>query len=137
MKYFSIEELSRSATAAAKGIDNRPTPEVAKALMELVDNVLDPLRQAWGGPIKVTSGYRCPQLNKAVGGAPRSQHVTGHTADITAGTRGANSRLFQLVKTLHLPFDQLIWEMGTPAGPDWIHISYDPRRSRRSVLHLY
>ena len=69
MKYFSIKELTRSTTARRLGIDNTPPASAVIALHQLVDHVLDPLREAWGGPIRVNSGYRCPQLNKAVSGA--------------------------------------------------------------------
>lgn len=85
MKYFTIAELTKSRTAAAQGIDNAPSPTVIANLNALVDHVLDPLREAWGHPLRVTSGYRCPQLNKAVGGVPRSQHMLGQAADVTAG----------------------------------------------------
>ena len=67
-KYFSIEELCKSDTATEKGIDNTPSSEVVEKLNMLIDNVLDPLREAYGKPIYVNSGYRCPALNKAVGG---------------------------------------------------------------------
>lgn len=131
MKYFSIEELTRSATAQAHGIDNTPTPGIRANLDALVRNVLDPLREAWGAPITVTSGYRSPQLNKAVGGATGSQHMLGEAADISVGSKADNRRLFDLVQKLELPFDQLIDEKGF----QWIHISYGSRR-RRQVLHL-
>ena len=82
MKYFSIQELTKSATAVRKGIKNDPSIQVCKALTALIENVLDPLREAYGKPIIVTSGYRCEKLNKAVGGAASSQHVKGEAADI-------------------------------------------------------
>ena len=93
MKYFTIEELTRSTTARQRGIDNTPSQQVIDNLTALVNNVLDPLRQAWGKPIHVNSGYRCPALNKAVGGVPHSQHMLGEAADITAGSRDANCQL--------------------------------------------
>ena len=94
MKYFTIKELTRSATAQHLGIDNTPPASAVKALHALVDNVLDPLRQAWGGPIMVNSGYRCPELNKLVGGTPYSQHQRGEAADITVGSQSRNRRLY-------------------------------------------
>ncbi len=97
----------------------------------LVDKVLDPLREAYGKPIKVNSGYRCPKLNKAVGGSATSQHMTGQAADITAGSKAENRKLFDLVRSLKLPFDQLIWEHGGA----WVHVSYGPR-NRRQVLSI-
>ena len=132
MKYFTIDELSRSATATARGIDNTPPSVAAEALRALTDNVLDPLRQAWGRPLTVTSGYRCPALNAAVGGARNSHHKRGMAADITTGNRTDNRRLFQLVLDLGLPFTQLIDERGFT----WVHISYDPADLRHQVLKI-
>lgn len=137
MKYFSIEELTRSATAAARKIDNTPTDEVARNLTDLVENILDPLREAYGKPVQVNSGYRSPALNKALKGAATSQHMKGQAADITAGNRKENKILFDLIQNLGLPFDQLIFEKGTrKEGPDWVHVSYDPERNRRQILFL-
>ena len=126
MKYFTIAELCRSATARRLGIDNRPPASAVKALTVLVDEVLDPLREAWGGPIRVNSGYRCPELNEAVGGTPTSQHQRGEAADITAGNREANRELYSLLRRLNLPVDQAINEKDF----SWIHVSYGPRHRR-------
>lgn len=82
MSYFTVEELCYSATAKRLGIDNSPNKEVVENLNKLVENVLDPLREKYGKPIMVSSGYRCEKLNKAVGGAAKSQHLTGKAADI-------------------------------------------------------
>lgn len=131
MKYFTIKELIKSTTATAKKIDNTPTKEVEDNLTKLVDKVLDPLREAYGKPIKVNSGYRCPKLNRAVGGSATSQHVLGQAADITGGSKAENKILFDLIKSLKLPFDQLIWENGGV----WVHVSYGPR-NRRQVLSI-
>ncbi len=133
MKYFTISELTKSATAQRRGIDNTASPEVASNLTALVQNVLDPLREAWGAPIIVTSGYRCPKLNATVGGAKSSQHLKGEAADIrTVSDNPADNRqLFELIIRLGLPFDQLIDEYGY----NWIHVSYGPRH-RRQVLHI-
>lgn len=126
MKYFSIDELTHSRTAARLGIDNTPSPEAAAQLRLLVEHVLDPLRQAWGRPIAVTSGYRCPQLNKAVGGVPGSQHLLGQAADIVAGSPRDNARLYKLLQQLQLPVDQAIDEHGH----QWLHVSHGPRNRR-------
>ena len=130
MKYFTIAELCRSATARRLGIDNRPPASAVKALTVLVDEVLDPLREAWGGPIRVNSGYRCPELNEAVGGTPTSQHQRGEAADITVGSRSANRRLLALIKRLDLPVDQCIDEKGCR----WIHVSHRTGRNRRQYM---
>lgn len=131
MRYFTFPEFERSETARKHGIDNS-IPENLKGNIEaLVNNILDPLREAWGKPIIVTSGYRCPALNKAVGGVATSQHQQGQAADITAGSPVDNARLFQLVQTLNLPFDQMIDESNF----SWLHISYSPRH-RRQLLKM-
>ena len=126
MKYFTIEELTRSTTARLRNIDNTPSQLVIDNLTALVDNVLDPLREAWGKPIKVNSGYRCRALNKAVGGVPASQHMLGQAADITGGSQEANRDLYSLLKRLNLPVDQAINEHDFR----WLHISYGPRPRR-------
>ena len=130
MKYFTIKELTRSMTATRYGIDNTPPASAVKALQDLVDNVLDPLREAWGGPIRVNSGYRCPELNKLVGGTPTSQHQRGEAADITVGSRSANRSLLALIKRLNLPVDQCIDEKGCR----WIHVSHRRGRNRRLYM---
>lgn len=126
MKHFTIEELTRSTTARLNGIDNTPSQQVINNLTALVDNVLDPLREAWGKPIHVNSGYRCQALNTAVGGVPASQHMLGEAADITAGSREANRQLYSLMRQLKLPVDQAINEYDFR----WIHVSYGPRHRR-------
>ena len=130
-KYFTMGELTRSAEAVRRGIDNVPPPEVKVRLSALITRLLDPVRELWGGPITVNSGFRCPVLNKAVGGVPSSQHVRGEAADITAGSPEENRHLFELIRTSGLDFDQLIDERNYA----WIHLSY-AARNRKQVLHL-
>ena len=120
MVYFTINELCYSATAQANGINNTPNATQRNALTALVDTVLDPLRRAWGKPILVNSGYRCPALNKAVGGKASSQHLRGEAADITTGSPQSNKQLYDLAISLRLPIDQLIGERGYT----WLHISH-------------
>ena len=131
MKYFTIKELSRSSTAIQKKIDNTPNSEIVSNLKQLVDYILDPLRERYGKPIKVNSGYRCPALNKAVNGSKSSQHMKGLAADITAGSLKENKILFELVQELKLPFDQLIDEKNFR----WIHVSFS-KNPRKQILHL-
>ena len=126
MKHFTIAELSASATAQYRGIDNTPTAEAVENLTLLVENVLDPLREAFGSRILINSGYRCPALNKAVGGTTKSQHISGEAADITAGSKSANRRLFNLLRSLRLPVDQVIDEHDF----SWIHVSHSRVRNR-------
>lgn len=133
MKYFTIDELSASTEARKMGLDNTPTSEVIANLTELVEHVLDPLRDKYGRPIMVSSGYRCPRLNKAVGGSATSQHVKGEAADIYVTRPKEMAELFALIYYT-LPFDQLIWERGTDDAPAWIHVSYREGDNRRECL---
>lgn len=138
MKYFSIYELSRSATAARLGIDNTPTTAVKKNLEKLINEVLDPLREAWGAPIIVTSGYRSPKLNKAVGGSKTSQHVLGQAADIkTVGDKPENNKkLFELAKKLIDEKKIVVGQLIDEYRYDWIHISTVGGHTNQ-ILHIH
>ena len=129
MKYFTMAEMTRSATAQRLGIDNSPTVAQRQNITDLVDILLDPIRAAWGGPIVVNSGFRCKELNAIVGGAAGSQHTKGQAADIECTSRkeSDNKRLFDMIRNMNLPFDQLINEYGY----NWIHISYAPHGRHR------
>lgn len=131
MKYFTIKELTKSSTAEAKGIDNTPTPDVERNLTALVENVLDGVRAIYGKPITVNSGYRCPELNKAVGGSATSDHVKGFAADITGGSKEENERLFNIIKH-NFHFSQLIDEKNF----SWVHVSYNPNNLKNQTLKL-
>ena len=131
MKYFTITELCKSSTATKRKIDNTPNQEIIDNLEQLVEHVLDPLREGYGKPIRVNSGYRCPALNKAVKGSTTSSHMKGLAADITVGSPTKNKQLFELAQKLKLPFDQLIDESNF----SWVHISYS-KKPRKQVLHL-
>lgn len=132
-KFFTIEELTKSDTAQKKGIQNIPTKNEEQNIIRLIENILDPLREAYGKPIIVTSGFRCKELNQAVGGAKSSQHLTGEAADIrtTSDTKEENKKLFDLIQELKLPFDQLIDEYNF----NWVHVSFSDR-NRRQVLKI-
>ena len=140
MRYFTIEELCYSATAKRLGIDNSPNKEVVENLNKLVENVLVPLREKYGKPIMVSSGYRCEKLNKAVGGAAKSQHLTGKAADIMVVNKDGSvntketRKLYDIIVKQQLPFDQIILEKGTQQNPQWVHVSYDERQCRRERL---
>lgn len=131
MKYFTIEEMTKSSTATAKGIDNTPSKDIEDKLQKLIEAVLDLLREWYGKPIRVNSGYRCEALNEAIGGSKTSQHCLGEAADITAGSKEENKKLFEYIKD-NLPFDQLINESDF----SWIHVSYREGRLRKQVLAL-
>ena len=131
MKYFTINELTKSTTAIKRHIDNTPSKEIERSLTALVEKVLDPLREAYGKPIIVTSGYRCPRLNAIVGSTPSSQQVNGEAADIKSvqDTPEENKKLFDLIVKLGLPFDQLINEHNY----DWVHVSFGARHRRQKL----
>ena len=131
MKYFTINELTKSTTAIKRHIDNSPSKEIERSLTALVEKVLDPLREAYGKPIIVTSGYRCPKLNAIVGSTPSSQHVKGEAADIKTieDTPEENKKLYDLIVKLKLPFDQLINEHNY----DWVHVSFGARHRRQKL----
>lgn len=132
MKYFTLDELTASDKAKRLNIDNTPTPEAKARLVALVAHILDPLREAMGVPIRVTSGYRSPQLNKAVGGVKASQHQRGEAVDFVCLDM---AKAFEYIKKA-LPFDQLIWEYGDDRAPAWIHVSYRMGANRRQVLRI-
>lgn len=136
MKYFTLEEMTRSDVAKRKGIDNTPDLPATEALTALVEDVLDPLREMYGHPIHVTSGYRCDALNKEVGGAKTSQHLRGEAADIRTNRKGGNARLYALLER-YFDYDQLIWEKGDDYEPSWVHVSYKAEGgNRKQVLRI-
>lgn len=139
-KNFTLEELTFSLTALNNGWDNTPNTEVKAALKKLAVEVLQPIRDAWGGPIHVTSGYRCPRLNASVGGVKNSQHLLGQAADIQAVPMTSNHRLHALIKKMiedgRLKVGQCIWEYGTRACPKWVHVSL-PRAGKKNNQFVY
>lgn len=121
--HFTLEELYASSTAKAKGIDNKPSVQKMINLVYLCAYVLEPLREAMGEPIKISSGYRCEKLNAAVGGAANSQHMKGQAADLCIdGDIEKGKRWFNWIKD-HCLFDQLIWEHDK-SGTYWVHVSF-------------
>ena len=134
-KNFRLEELLASDTAKARGIKNVPTNAEVCALCALVFNVLQPLRDAMQEPIKIGSGYRCPALNKAVGGVWNSQHVKGEAVDLCIdGDKAKGKRWFDWIKK-HCQFDQIIWEHNSK-GNYWVHVSYRADgQNRRQVIN--
>lgn len=133
MKFFTIDELTKSDTAIRNNINNIPNEQEKNNLIALVDNILDPLREAYGKPIIVTSGYRCEKLNNLVKGSKTSQHRSGQAVDIKSkqDTKEENKKLFNLIQKLNLPFDQLINEHDY----DWIHVSFS-KKNRKQILKI-
>ena len=127
MKYFSIEELTKSATAKRLGIDNTPSDNIKKNLTLFINTVLDPIREDWGGPIIVSSGYRCPELNRAVGGAKTSGHQYGYCADLQVKggmkkVRELANFIFEWMKDHKMKFDELLFEHS--GGVTWLHFCW-------------
>lgn len=131
-KYFTLGELCKSEVAVANRIENTPNNETIARINALMDECLDKVRELWGKPIGVNSGYRCYELNKAVGGAKNSQHMRGEAADITTGSKEWNKQLFDMIVTSNIVFDQLIDE----SDYRWLHISFCTDYNRKQVLHL-
>ena len=126
-----------SITASKKGINNDPNPEQERNLIALIEKLLDPLREMYGRPIYVTSGFRCYRLNKIVGGSKNSEHMYGMAADCQTGTRDGNLKLFELIKRSGLKWHQLINEKPDAQGrPCWIHISYNPNKLVNQVITI-
>jgi len=134
-KNFTLEELTASATAKAKGIRNNPGQTDIVNLCGLVHNILQPLRTAMGHAIKIGSGYRSLALNRAVGGVSNSQHMRGEAADLCIdGDIQKGKRWFEWIKA-HCEFDQLIWEKNPKTGNYWVHVSYRcDGKNRRQVI---
>ena len=134
MKYFSVSELTASATALREGIDNRPNKCAYHLVHVLVQQLLDPICEAWGEPIVVSSGYRCKELNTLIGGVKNSHHILGCAADLIAGNKADHRRLFKLIQQMQqqgqIRFTQLILE----GDGRWIHISYVPGDLRCQVI---
>lgn len=132
-KYFTLGELCKSDKALELRIGNTPTDsDTIARINALMEECLDKVREMWGKPIGVNSGYRSPEVNRAVGGKPNSQHLRGEASDITTGTKENNRRLFDMIAKSGIAFDQLIDENNYK----WLHISYRRGKNRREVLHL-
>ena len=134
--HFTIEELYASETAKRLGIDNKPSVQKMINLVYLAAYVLEPLRVAMSEPVRISSGYRCEKLNKAVGGVYNSQHLKGQAADICIDGDMAKGRTWFNYIRDHLNFDQLIWEHDR-SGTYWIHVSFvypDFGKNRRQVI---
>ena len=143
-KNFTLNEFTKSVSAIRNGIDNSPNAEHIRNIQLLVKYVLQPLREALGSPIRITSGYRSEELNKAIKGSykiikgkyvAKSQHCKGQAADIQFRLNGVmnNKAIWDKIIELQLPFDQMINEFDY----SWIHISYNHEHNRNSMLEAY
>lgn len=134
-KNLALAEVMRSETAKRKGISNMPTAAHIENFVKLAENVFQPIREHFGVPIHISSGYRSAALNKAVGGSLSSQHCSGEAIDIDMdGTSITNKQVFDFIRE-NVNFDQMIWEFGTDSNPDWVHVSYESTgKQRKQVL---
>ena len=137
-KHVSYKEGVYSITALRLGLKNDPTDAHLENMKLVAEKVFEPLRVHVGGPIKINSFYRGPELNKAIGGSLKSQHCHGQAIDIddTYG-HASNAEMFNYIKA-NLDYDQMIWEFGTEQNPDWVHVSYvSPDKNRNRCLKAY
>lgn len=132
-QHFTLEELTRSTIAKQRGIDNTPAPDIVENLQALCRNVLEPARLRFGAPIYITSGYRCPQLNKAVGGKPTSQHQYGEAADLQVKGVANLRRLYNILD--NISHDQLLYESN--GKTQWIHVSFRHVGNRNQSIDNY
>ena len=137
-KHISHKEGVYSATAIRKDIDNEPNKDQMANMKLIAEKVFEPLRKWVGGPIKINSFFRCPELNTAIGGSHKSQHCKGQAIDID-DTFGhvTNADMYYWIKN-HLDFDQMIWEFGDDNNPAWVHVSYVSKdKNRNRCLKAY
>lgn len=125
---FTLEEFITSDTAKLKNIDNTPSKEVISNLNLLCSNILEPLRTLLNKPLYISSGYRCLELNTAIGGSKTSQHMEGKAADLKC--KGLSTEdLFKFIINSNLKFDQVIQEFNR-----WVHISWNSDNNRNEKL---
>lgn len=138
-KNLSLKEAIKSNTASRLGIKNEPEQWEINNLRAVAENVFQPLRDHFGVPIGVSSGYRSKQLNKAIGGSRYSQHMIGEALDLDADIYGriTNADIFNYIKD-NLEWDQMIWEFGDDEEPNWVHVSYkEAGRNRKQIKRAF
>lgn len=132
-KNLTLQEAITSQTAERKGLNNHPDQSTINVMKLTAEKVFQPVRDYFDKPIRVSSFYRSPQVNKAVGGSATSQHRTGEAIDMQ-GTNGlTNAEIFEWIRK-NLEFDQLIWEYGNSTEPAWVHVSYTAKRKNRKMV---
>jgi zinc D-Ala-D-Ala carboxypeptidase len=137
--YVSLSEVTKSDTASRRGISNEPTPEHLENLKTICTEVFDKIREHFGVPIYISSGYRSAALNKAIGGSSTSDHNLGRALDLDQDFRSngiTNMDVFKFIKD-NLEFDQLIYEFGNSKNPDWVHVGYRKGANRKQILIAY
>ena len=133
-KNFSLAEITRSSTAKRTGIDNAPNKEHLNNIQTLIRKVVQPLRDAIG-PVRISSGYRSPALNRAINGSNKSQHCKGEALDLQFWENGEmnNKKIYDWILSSGIDFDQMINEFDY----SWIHISFKEFKNRKQVLEAY
>ena len=137
-KNVSYNEAIKSNTATRLGIDNLPDQKQIDNMKLVADKIFQPLREFVGGPIKINSFFRSPDLNRAIGGSSKSQHCLGLAMDLddTFGHK-TNAEMFNWIRE-NLDYDQMIWEFGSDKNPAWVHVSYvSPEKNRNRCLKAY
>ena len=137
-KNVSYKEAIKSNTATRLGIDNLPDQKQIDNMKLVADKIFQPLREFVGGPIKINSFFRSPDLNRAIGGSSKSQHCLGLAMDLddTFGHK-TNAEMFNWIRE-NLDYDQMIWEFGSDDNPAWVHVSYvSPEKNRNRCLKAY
>jgi len=134
-KNLTLKEVVKSNTATRKGIDNTPDQWAINNLQAVADHIFQPVRDHFGVPIGVTSGFRSKELNKVIGGSKYSQHMIGEAIDIDADMYGkaTNAQIFDFIKK-NLEWDQMIWEFGDDENPAWIHVSFKEGGGNRKQI---
>jgi zinc D-Ala-D-Ala carboxypeptidase len=133
-EHISMKEALRSNTAKRLGIDNMPDNDTLVTMQITAQHIFEPLRNKFNEPIYISSFYRSPELNKAIGGSSKSQHCKGEAIDIDdVYSKASNADFFNYIKD-KLEFDQLIWEFGDDENPAWVHVSYSLGKNRMRIL---
>jgi hypothetical protein len=131
-RYFTLEELTFSQTAARKGIDNRPNPEQLANLTDAAQQ-LDRVRDLLWHPVYVLSGFRSPKLNAAIGGSKTSAHMRGEAFDIHCPVFGSVKDVFHAIRKSPIQFDQLILECPDSPGGGWVHVGFSDTCRRQCL----
>ena len=133
-KNFVLSEITRSNTAKRLGVNNEPNKKHLQNLQRLISNVMQPMRDSLG-PIRISSGYRSKELNRAIGGSSKSQHCKGEALDIQFWKEGemCNKEIYDYILNSNMEFDQMINEFDF----SWIHISLKEKKNRKQVLKAY
>ena len=132
-KNLTLQEVTTSQTATRLKIKNVPTDKDIENLKYIAENIFQKVRDYFGVPIRISSGYRSKELNKAVGGSKNSQHTTGQALDIQGTNSVSNAQIFNYIK-YNLVFDQLIWEFGDNENPAWVHVSLKKEGQNRNQI---